>query len=120
MGDILATSRPSSAANGPVYHVSAISHRNNAILPVVVAGEPTEENHTVWGTGISAQVLRDLRAAGIPVTAAWIPLRSALHWLVVTVPRDWRHRTAIDTAQAFCQHIGETMFKTKAGVVVPK
>lgn len=111
---------PIEAANGPVYQVSAISHRNDAILPVVAAGEPPEENHTVWGTGVSAQILHDLRAAGIPVTAAWIPLHAAIHWLVVTVPRDWRRRSGVDTAQAFCQHIGETMFKTKAGVVVPK
>jgi UbiD family decarboxylase len=41
------------AMDGPVYHVTAISHRNDAILPVVAAGEPAEENHTVWGTGIS-------------------------------------------------------------------
>lgn len=108
------------AMNGPVYHVSAMSHRNNAILPVVAAGEPAEENHTVWGTAISAQILHELRAAGIPTTAAWIPFQAALHWLVVTVPRDWRRRTGIDTAQAFCQKIGETIFKTKAGAVIPK
>ena len=32
----------------PVYHVTAITHRNNPILPVVTAGAPIEENHT-WG-----------------------------------------------------------------------
>jgi UbiD family decarboxylase len=108
------------AMNGPVYHVSAISHRDNAILPVVAAGEPAEENHTVWGTAISAQVLHDLRAAGIPVTAAWIPLESAVHWLVVTAPRDWRRRSGVETSQAFCRHIGETLFKSGGGVIVPK
>lgn len=108
------------AQDGPVYHVSAISHRNDAILPVVAAGEPVEENHTVWGTMISAQILHDLRAARIPATTAWIPQQSALHWLVVTVPRDWRRRTGIDAAQALCRRIGEVMFATKAGVVVPK
>jgi UbiD family decarboxylase len=33
----------------PVYHVTALSHRDDPILPVVVAGEPVEENHTAWG-----------------------------------------------------------------------
>jgi 4-hydroxy-3-polyprenylbenzoate decarboxylase len=58
--------------------------------------------------------------AGIPVTAAWIPLQSALHWLVVTVPRDCRRRTGLDTNEALCRRIGEVVFGTKAGGVIPK
>lgn len=108
------------AVRRPVYRVSAMSHRDNAILPVVVAGEPVEENHTAWGIPTSAQVLHDLRAAGLGVTAAWIPLDSALHWLVVTVPRDWRRRTGIADSAALCRRIGEEVFRTKAGAVIPK
>jgi 4-hydroxy-3-polyprenylbenzoate decarboxylase len=108
------------AMQRPVYRVSAIHHRNNPILPVVVAGEPVEENHTAWGIPSAAQILHDLRAAGLGVTNAWIPLASALHWLVVTVPRDWRRRSAIDDSTAYCRRIGETVFGSKAGAVIPK
>jgi len=104
----------------PVYRVSAISHRDNAILPVVVAGEPVEENHTAWGLPSSAQLLHELRKAGIPAVTAWIPLRSVLHWLVVTVPRDWRRRTGIDETSALCRRIGEVVFAAKAGAAIPK
>lgn len=104
----------------PVYRVSALSHRHDAILPVVVAGEPVEENHTAWGIPSAAQILHHLREAGIPATTAWIPLQAALHWLVVTVPRDWRRRTGIDTPEALCRRIGEIVFATKAGGVIPK
>ena len=104
----------------PTYRVSAISHRNNAILPVVAAGEPVEENHTAWGIPSSAQILYNLRRAGIPATTAWIPLHSALHWLVITVPRDWRRKSGIDETQALCRRIGEVMFSTKAGALIPK
>ncbi|MGE4048041.1 MAG: UbiD family decarboxylase, partial [Acetobacteraceae bacterium] len=104
----------------PTYRIRAISHRDNAILPVVVAGEPVEENHTAWGIPSSAQILFDLRKAGIPATTAWIPLQSALHWLVVTVPRDWRRRSGIDETHALCRRIGEVMFSTKAGALIPK
>jgi UbiD family decarboxylase len=104
----------------PVYHVSAVSHRDSAIFPVVVAGEPTEENHTAWGLPSSAQILYALRKGGIPATAAWIPFQSALHFLVVTLPRDWRRRAGVDGAKEMCQRIGENVFKTKAGGVVPK
>lgn len=104
----------------PVYRVTAMSHRNDAILPVVVAGEPVEENHTAWGIPSSAQILHDLRASGLCVTASWIPLEAALHWLVVTVPRDWRRRTGIEDSAALCQRIGKEVFTTKAGAVIPK
>ncbi len=104
----------------PVYRVSAMSHRHDAILPAVVAGEPVEENHTAWGIPCSAQLLHELRSAGLPVTAAWIPLRAALHWLVVTVPRDWRRRSGVDASQALCERIGRVVFGCKAGAVIPK
>jgi 4-hydroxy-3-polyprenylbenzoate decarboxylase len=49
-----------------------------------------------------------------------MPLQAVLHWLVVTVPRDWRRRTGIDDSETLCQRIGEVTFATKAGAVVPK
>ncbi len=104
----------------PVYHVTALSHRDDPILPVVVAGEPVEENHTTWGIPSAAESLYTLRSAGIPVTTAWIPLESALHWLVVTVPRDWRQHAGAASTEAFCRRIGEAVFATKAGAYVPK
>ncbi len=104
----------------PVYHVSALSYRDNAILPVVVAGEPVEEDHTVWGLACAAQCLSELRDAAIPVTTAWVPFESAVHWLVVTVPRDWRERSGGQSADEFCKHVGEVVFHAKAGVPIPK
>jgi 4-hydroxy-3-polyprenylbenzoate decarboxylase len=104
----------------PVYHVTALSYRADPIFPVAAAGEPVEENHTAWGIPSAAQILHDLRAAGLAVTTAWMPLQAVLHWLVVTVPRDWRRRTGIDDSETLCQRIGEVTFATKAGAVVPK
>ena len=104
----------------PVYHVTALSHRDDPILPVVVAGEPVEENHTAWGIPSAAECLHALREAGIPVTTAWIPLESALHWLVVTVPPEWRTRSGAESGEAFCRKIGEILFATKAGTNLPK
>src|ERR1700679_2159646 len=92
-----------------------ISHRDDPILPVVVAGEPVEENHTAWGIPTAAECLHALREAGMPVTTAWIPLESALHWLVLTVPPRWRTGEGAESAEAFCRRIGEITFATKAG-----
>jgi 4-hydroxy-3-polyprenylbenzoate decarboxylase len=120
MGEFAGYLSPGSSMRQPVYRVTAISHRDDAILPVVVAGEPVEENHTTWGIPSAAQILHDLRAAGLAVTMAWVPLEAALHWLVVTVPRDWRRRSGVEDGERLCRRVGEVVFRSKAGAVIPK
>ncbi|MCK8787568.1 UbiD family decarboxylase [Roseomonas sp. NAR14] len=120
MGEFAGYLWPGTPAPRPVYRVTAISHRDDAILPVVVAGEPAEENHTVWGVMSAAQILHQLRQAGLPVTFAWAPLEAVLHWVVVTVPRDWRRRSGAGDSEEFCRRIGEAVFHSKAGATTPK
>jgi UbiD family decarboxylase len=79
----------------PVYHVSAITHRDNPILPVTCAGKPVEEVHTCTGLAAAAMCLRQLRDDNIPATAAWTVPESAIHLLAVTVSRDWPQRTGM-------------------------
>ena len=50
----------------PVYHVHAMTHRHAPILPISVAGEPVEENHTAWGIPNAAEVQYELRQKGYP------------------------------------------------------
>jgi UbiD family decarboxylase len=76
----------------PVFHVSAVTHRDDPILPVVSAGKPVDEDHTVVALAYSADALASLRAAGLPVTSAWLVPESAVSLLVITVPADWRQR----------------------------
>jgi UbiD family decarboxylase len=108
------------AIKRPVYNVTALSYRKDAILPVVAAGEPVEENHTAWGIMSAAEILHQLRAAGLPISFAWVPLEAAIHWLVITVPRDWRRRSGASDSKAICQRIGEEVFSSKAGANLPK
>ena len=103
----------------PRYHVTAMTYRNDPILPISVAGEPTEENHTAWGVPNAAEVVYELRKAGFPVTMAWSPFESALHWCVITVSRNWRDKTG-KTGAEFCRAIGEHLLKGKAGGGLPK
>ncbi|MCM2417806.1 UbiD family decarboxylase [Streptomyces sp. RKAG293] len=74
----------------PVFHISAITHRDDPILPVVSAGKPVEEVHTVVGPTHAAEVLRNLRGAGLPVTAAWLIPEGSCTLAAITVPREWR------------------------------
>lgn len=99
----------------PVYTVEAITHRDDPIWPLVAEGRPVDEFHTVTGVGQAAEVLAELRAAGLPVTTAWSPLRAASHWMVVTVPRDWRERLpGVDSAE-LTHRIGKVLSESHSG-----
>ena len=68
----------------------------------------------------AAELLYELREAGIPATMVWTTLESAQHWLVVTLPRDCRSN-GVTTAENLCRRIGEHVFeKSKFGAVIPK
>jgi 4-hydroxy-3-polyprenylbenzoate decarboxylase len=104
----------------PVYRVSAMTWRDDAILPVVAAGHPPEENHTCWGIGIAATVLAELRRANWPITTCFVPFEAACHLLVVTVPREWRNRSAHSSALDFARALGDFVFNLRGGTVVPR
>jgi 4-hydroxy-3-polyprenylbenzoate decarboxylase len=120
MGEYAGYLWPGPGTPKPVYHVTAMTYRNDPILPVVAAGEPVEEDHTAQGLPSAAELLAEIRDAGIPATMAWVPFESANHWLVVTVPRDVRARTGFN-AERICREIGIRVFeKSKFGAVMPK
>jgi 4-hydroxy-3-polyprenylbenzoate decarboxylase len=104
----------------PLYRVTAITHRNDPILPVVIAGEPIEEDHTAQGIPSSAATLALLRERGIPASLVWCTLESANHWLVVTMPIDWRNSLDVSDEELL-QRVGRIIFEeSKFGPVVPK
>jgi 4-hydroxy-3-polyprenylbenzoate decarboxylase len=107
------------ASPKPVFHVSAITYRNNAILPVVAAGPPVEEDHTVTGTMHAAEILYELRGAGLPIASCWFSYESALHWLIVAARSDWHETLGVDSRE-FVQRIGDIVFAGKPGFGVPK
>ena len=107
------------ASPKPVFHVSAITYRDGAILPVVAAGPPVEEDHTGTGTMHAAEILYQLRQAALPIASTWFSYESALHWLIVSVKKDWYETLAI-RADELATKIGQVVFAGKAGFGVPK
>ncbi len=103
----------------PVYNVTAITHRNNPILPISVAGEPPEENHTAWGIPNAGEIVYQLQAAGFPVASAWSPFESANHWFVIAIEHDWRTKTGLRSGE-LCRRIADILFDKKAGMGTPK
>ncbi|ANH82719.1 decarboxylase UbiD [Niabella ginsenosidivorans] len=103
----------------PVLHVSAITYRDNAILPFAVAGTPVDENHTGWGLPHAAETLYLLRSSGLPVSMCWIVLESANHWMVVAVRKDWHEITNLSSKEV-AEAIGNVVFHSKAGFGIAK
>ncbi|MEU4204418.1 UbiD family decarboxylase [Streptomyces sp. NPDC026294] len=93
----------------PAYHVTAVTHRDDPVMPVVCAGKPVDEDHTLIGLTHSARWTHYLREAGIPVAAAWMIPETAVHVLAVTVDPDWRERTSFTSSQELCRAVGEAV-----------
>lgn len=77
--------QPTEGHQQPVFHVHAITFRNNPILPICVASTPPEENHTIWGTMISAQLLEIMQQAELPVDFVWCSYEAATCWAVIAI-----------------------------------
>ncbi len=107
------------ASPKPVLVVSTVSWRDGAILPVVAAGPPTEEDHTVTGTMHAAELLYQCHQAGLPATLAWVLVEAAWHWLIVAVRQDWPEAFEGHSGE-LARRIGEVAFAGKAGFGVPK
>ncbi|MFJ4653333.1 UbiD family decarboxylase [Nocardia sp. NPDC088792] len=102
-----------------LFTVTAITYRDNAILPVVAAGPPVEEDHTCTATMHGAELLYQLRRAGLPITSAWHTPEAAMHWLTLSVRQDWHTTLGISSAE-LVQRVADVAFTGKASVNAPK
>jgi 4-hydroxy-3-polyprenylbenzoate decarboxylase len=120
MGEFAGFTYPGESTPKPIYHVSALTHRRGAILPVAVAGHPVEENHTAWGIPNCAEVVYQLRRGGVPVTSAFMPLESGCQFLVITVPLDWREQFAEPSPAALMDRIAELLWEAHTAYAIAK
>ncbi|MGK2695317.1 UbiD family decarboxylase [Serratia surfactantfaciens] len=103
----------------PVFHVHAVTFRDDPILPICVAGTPPEENHTIWGTMISAQLLETLQSAALPVDFVWCSYEAATCWAVLSI--DIEKLAGMKTNAAdFADKVAEIVFGSHAGYLIPK
>ncbi|GAA1981977.1 UbiD family decarboxylase [Catenulispora subtropica] len=102
-----------------VFHVSAITYRDGAIQPVVAAGPPVEEDHTIIGVTSAAEILYLLREAGLPVSSAWYNFEAAVHWLTLAVRQDWHETTGLGSHE-LAEKIAAVIFRGKPSVNAPK
>ena len=120
MGEFAGFTYPGESSPKPIYHVTALTHRREPILPVAVAGHPVEENHTAWGIPNSAEVVYQLRRQGVPVSSAFMPLESGCQWLVVTVPSDWRSHFPKPRVEALMDRIADVLWTSHTAYAIAK
>lgn len=118
MGEYHGYSFPESKQQ-PLFHIRAITFRNQPILPICVAGLPPEENHTIWGTMMSAQTLVLMHQNDLPIDMAWCSYEAASCWIVLSV--DTVALAALETCSgAFIAKIAEVFFSSHVGWLIPK
>lgn len=103
----------------PIYTIEAITHRDNPIWPISATGRPPDDSQIAPSLGVSAEVLALLRNAGLPITTAWLLVDTACHWMIITVPRNWRERLPGISTTEFVHRIGERMSTDRVGHMCP-
>ena len=103
----------------PTAHITCVTFRDNAILPICNTGIPIDSTLINGGFFIATNVVSVLRRGGIPVIDAMSPFQAASHWLVIRVPDDWHYITGLNVdefinkiAKVFwTHHVGKTCAK---------
>ncbi|HLC30319.1 MAG TPA: UbiD family decarboxylase [Dehalococcoidia bacterium] len=102
--------RASDRAPRPVVTVTAITYRNNPVLTMSCEGVPVTETHANMCISKSAQMERELRARGLPVTGVWFFPESASALAVVATKVPYANVAA---------NIAHNFFGSPAGFVAP-
>ncbi|HEY1441305.1 MAG TPA: UbiD family decarboxylase [Mycobacterium sp.] len=103
----------------PVYTIEAITYRDDPIWPVTATGRPPDDSQIAPAVGVSAELVALLRNAGLPITTAWLLVDTSCHWMILTVPRQWRDVLPATDTTAFVDRIGELMSTSRVGHMCP-
>lgn len=68
----------------PVYRVTAITYRDNPIVPVTCMGVPVDDAAVSLSLTKAANILDETRSRGFPVNAVYCPPEAVSHWTVVS------------------------------------
>jgi UbiD family decarboxylase len=103
----------------PLYKVDAITHRQNAILPISVPGRATgvDETHTMIGTLAAAEMRQLLQDNGFPVKEVFALFESQVIWAAVQVDIE-ALKARKTNAKELCNAIGNLVFRSKPGMQI--
>ncbi|OBS17112.1 hypothetical protein FPOA_12386 [Fusarium poae] len=104
------------AGDQPLFTVNAITHRDDAILPVSVPGRLTDESHTT-GAMASVQLIELLQEHGFPIKDAVAPLPTLGTWAVLQVDNEKLAEMKTDPDE-LCRKIGALAFDDKSTMLI--
>ncbi|PVI02990.1 UbiD-domain-containing protein [Periconia macrospinosa] len=103
---------------GPLFKVDAITHRNDAILPVSVPGRITDESHTTAALA-APELLTICKEHNLPINNAYAPLETMATWCVLQV--NIKKLGELNTnPNDFCKKVGDILFSTKSTMLMNK
>ena len=74
---------PGGELSFPLFHVKAITHRNDPILTFTSEGTPRDDAHSILSITQSASILEDLKSRGFPVKMVYLPPDCCLYLVAV-------------------------------------
>src|SRR5262249_57651882 len=79
---------------GPVYHGTAITHRDRPILPVAL-----DDLAVALSLTRAAEIIAETRRRGFPARSPFFPPETAIsHWEGESCMRDWPHDDPLQSA----------------------
>jgi 4-hydroxy-3-polyprenylbenzoate decarboxylase len=94
----------------PVFHVEAVTHRNNPILCVSCAGVPVYDEHAMGPIIQGAEYLEALRKRGLPVTSVNMLPECSNHLLVISTKTPYA---------MIAEEIAHVVWGTRGGRYIP-
>jgi UbiD family decarboxylase len=103
----------------PLYTVNAITHREDALLPISVPGRATgpDETHPMIGTLASAEIRQLLQDHGLRVKQVFTLYESQVIWAAIQVDHTTL-RSLKTNASELCNKIGNFIFRHKCGMQI--
>ena len=110
---------PESTMTTPRQTITAVTFRDDPILPISLPGVPTDNCHIGQGFFMCADAVVALREAGLPIIDGMLTMESALHWFVIRVPNNWHEITGL-TVKDFIHKIANTLWTQHVGHITRK
>ncbi|KEQ58048.1 UbiD-domain-containing protein [Aureobasidium melanogenum CBS 110374] len=108
---------PGDTHQWPKYTVNAITHRDDAILPMSACGRLTDETHTMIGPLAAASIRQLCQEASLPVTEAMSNFESQVTWVALKIDTA-KLREMKTTSKEFAKRVGDLIFNDKVGYTI--
>ena len=95
----------------PVYHVKAITHRNNPILPMSNMGTPVDDADVIQGLTMATEISVTLKKMGFPITGVYTPPDGCCSTVVIATKIPYANIASRIAAGVWASAVGHFVIK---------